>query len=1222
MSSNRIFQNYHCHKEYTNVRISDSTATLKEYARRAKELGHGILSSCEHGWQGNYYQTVKIAKEFGLKPLICAEAYWVKDREEKDRSNCHIFIAAMNENGRQALNDVLSEANITGFYGQPRLDIPLILSLPKDDVIVTTACVAYWRYDDVEEITKQFSDHFGKNFFLEVQYHNTDSQRELNRYILELHRKYNIPIIMGCDSHYIFPDQAQTRADFLASKGLTYENEDDWYLDYPDGETAYKRFAEQCVLSDDEICEAMENTNVFLNVEEYNSPVFNEKIKLPTLYPDLSQEERNEIYKKLVWDNWAEYKKEVPEDQWSHYEDEINKEIQTVVDTRMADYFIDNYYIIKKGKENGGWLTKTGRGCFTKDAIIETENGPKPINEVTTTDWVMTHTGDMMPVYKTMCYSVDERLAVVTPVEIYGAGGNGTEKDPLPAPVTCTLDHKFFVKTRYFVDEYGWKKACELRPRDLICIPLGNGIYDYVKVKVSITEPIRTDVYDLGVLGNHSYTVNGIAVHNSGVSFITNKLLGFTEVDRVSAKVHMYPERFMSATRILESGSLPDIDHNCAPVEPFARAQKEILGEDHSYPMIAYGTMQKSAAWKLYAKSQGINFEIANAVSSQIRNYEFAVKHLNEEEAESVDIKDYIDDEFHEVYEKSKDYLGLVTSWSIAPCSYLLYSGSIRKEIGLVKVKDNLCCIMDGHWAEECHFLKNDLLKVSVVDLIYRAYHRIGMEPPSVPELLKMCGPNDPAWDIYARSCTLGINQCEQKGTSARVAKYKPKNISELAAFVAAIRPGFKSMYKTFESRQHFDYGVKAFDDLIQTEEMHDSFLLYQEQEMAALNYAGIEMSECYTAIKNIAKKRAEKVISYKNKFIRGFQRAIMEQEGKSQNDARAVAVKLWKIIEDSANYSFNASHSYCVALDSLYCAWLKAHHPLEFYETLLKISEEKNDKDKMYEIREEANDYFGISFPPFKFGQDNREIKADLETRAITNAITSIKGFSQRVADVLYECGQQKFEHFTDVLKYLFARSIKVAKVAPLISINYFSDYGNIPTLSAILRAFIILKEGNAKIIKKENIPDEMLFRVFEWACDSNDWAFKVNGQADLILTEYEEYLRKKPKPDAPLKTKIRYSLDVLGYADVVTGKPEDRKRLFIKDVTPLKSSKGDVWAYRVSTKSVGTGKEARITIKAGTYEKNPIKEGDIIKNPDVWKNPAGYWYLFDYEKECDFEN
>lgn len=322
----------------------------------------------------------------------------------------------------------------------------------------------------------------------------------------------------------------------------------------------------------------------------------------------------------------------------------------------------------------------------------------------------------------------------------------------------------------------------------------------------------------------------------SAVSFITNMLLGFTEVDRVSAKVHMYPERFMSATRILQSGSLPDIDFNCAPVEPFARAQQEILGEDHAYPMVAYGTMQKSAAWKLYAKSQGIPFEIANAVSEQIKKYETALKHAPEDEKDDVDVFEFIDKEYHEIYEKSKDYLGLITSWSIAPCSYLLYAGSIRREIGLVKIKDHLCCIMDGHSAEDGHFLKNDLLKVSVVDLIYRAYHRIGMEPPTVTELLKMCPPTDIAWDIYEKGCTLGINQCEQTGTASRVAKYKPKNISELGAFVAAIRPGFKSMYKTFEERKPFAYNVKAFDDLIQTDEMPNSFLLYQEQEMAALN--------------------------------------------------------------------------------------------------------------------------------------------------------------------------------------------------------------------------------------------------------------------------------------------------------------------------------------------------------------------------------------------------
>jgi hypothetical protein len=85
---------------------------------------------------------------------------------------------------------------------------------------------------------------------------------------------------------------------------------------------------------------------------------------------------------------------------------------------------------------------------------------------------------------------------------------------------------------------------------------------------------------------------------------------------------------------------------------------------------------------------------------------------------------------------------------------------------------------------------------------------------------------------------------------------------------VAAIRPGFKAMYKTFERREHFEYGIEALDDLIQTKEMPHSFILYQEMSMAVLNFAGIPMSECYEIIKNIANKRVEKVLKYKTQFI------------------------------------------------------------------------------------------------------------------------------------------------------------------------------------------------------------------------------------------------------------------------------------------------------------------------------------------------------------------
>ena len=35
--------------------LTDGVVTNEDYARRAVELGHTVLSSCEHGTQGNYW---------------------------------------------------------------------------------------------------------------------------------------------------------------------------------------------------------------------------------------------------------------------------------------------------------------------------------------------------------------------------------------------------------------------------------------------------------------------------------------------------------------------------------------------------------------------------------------------------------------------------------------------------------------------------------------------------------------------------------------------------------------------------------------------------------------------------------------------------------------------------------------------------------------------------------------------------------------------------------------------------------------------------------------------------------------------------------------------------------------------------------------------------------------------------------------------------------------
>ena len=60
----------------------------------------------------------------------------------------------------------------------------------------------------------------------------------------------------------------------------------------------------------------------------------------------------------------------------------------------------------------------------------------------------------------------------------------------------------------------------------------------------------------------------------------------------------------------------------------------------------------------------------------------------------------------------------------------------------------------------------------------------------SVEELLEKIKDDDEVWKLYANGYTQGLNQCEKASTTLKCMQFKPKNIVELASFIASIRPG------------------------------------------------------------------------------------------------------------------------------------------------------------------------------------------------------------------------------------------------------------------------------------------------------------------------------------------------------------------------------------------------------------------------------------------------
>lgn len=361
------YNNYHKHTYYQNIFTPDTHTQIDDYCKRAIELGHNSYFTTEHGYGGDVFACKEACEKYGLKCVFGYEGYIVKDAKEKDDRNYHIVIIPRTNLARRKVNLLISNANIDGFYRKPRIFLQELLSFDKEDIYITTACVASFLRDDdgIENIFIPLYNKFSDNLFIEVQPHNHPSQIEHNKKALYLQEKYGLRLISANDSHYILPEDTKKRNTFLMGKHINYGDEDSFILDYPEYDTIIERYIEQGVLTKEQAITALDNTLIFDECEEID---INREPKMPTIYPNLNIEEKFELLKDLAYKNL--YKmfddENTPEENKQAYIDELNNDLKVVKETsamNTADYFLlDNAIVSKAVNDYGGIITKTGRG--------------------------------------------------------------------------------------------------------------------------------------------------------------------------------------------------------------------------------------------------------------------------------------------------------------------------------------------------------------------------------------------------------------------------------------------------------------------------------------------------------------------------------------------------------------------------------------------------------------------------------------------------------------------------------------------------------------------------------------------------------------------------------------------------------------------------------------------------------------------------------------------
>ena len=239
------FVHLHGHSEYS---LLDGGCRIGDTAALAAELEMPALAVTDHGNLFGAVEHYRACREIGIKPIIGCEVYVaVGSRHDRkaakglNHASHHLVLLARNSTGYHNLVKLVSKAYLEGFYYFPRIDRDL-LAEHCEGLVCLSGCVSgeipHLLQNDslaaAEESARWFADHFGKDFYLEIQRHGIEAEAKVNEGLIQLHRKLGLPLVATNDFHFLRADDHDAHDALICIQtGKTID--DDNRLCYPEG---------------------------------------------------------------------------------------------------------------------------------------------------------------------------------------------------------------------------------------------------------------------------------------------------------------------------------------------------------------------------------------------------------------------------------------------------------------------------------------------------------------------------------------------------------------------------------------------------------------------------------------------------------------------------------------------------------------------------------------------------------------------------------------------------------------------------------------------------------------------------------------------------------------------------------------------------------------------------------------------------------------------------
>ncbi|MBR3680020.1 MAG: DNA polymerase III subunit alpha [Oscillospiraceae bacterium] len=242
------FVHLHVHTEYS---LLDGACRIDRLIAQVQKLGQKAVAITDHGVMYGVIPFYQAAKAAGIHPIIGCEIYVAPrtrfDKETPaDRRPYHLTLLCENMKGYRNLVELVSKAQLEGFYQRPRADWELLTQY-HEGLIALSGCMSGEvarllsanDYQGAKATAVRYAELFGKDhYYLEIQRHELREDLAICKGLKSIAAETGIPLAATNDAHYLTKEDAtlqkllvciQTGSSLASPSAMTMPN-DSFYL--------------------------------------------------------------------------------------------------------------------------------------------------------------------------------------------------------------------------------------------------------------------------------------------------------------------------------------------------------------------------------------------------------------------------------------------------------------------------------------------------------------------------------------------------------------------------------------------------------------------------------------------------------------------------------------------------------------------------------------------------------------------------------------------------------------------------------------------------------------------------------------------------------------------------------------------------------------------------------------------------------------------------------